>query len=87
MFLAKVIVTLKPAVNDPPGLTVMGSLKTLGFDSVESVRLGKFLEVRLDAPDRATAEARVGDMCGQLLANPVIEEYRFEVEELPDSNQ
>ena len=83
MFLAKIIVTLKPAVNDPPGLTVMGSLKTLGFESVESVRLGKFLEVRLDAPDRSTAEARVGEMCGQLLANPVIEEYRFEVEELP----
>ena len=45
MFLAKVLVTLKSTVNDPPGLTVMGGLKTMGFDSVESVRLGKYLEV------------------------------------------
>ena len=87
MFLARVIVTLKPAVNDPPGLTVMGSLKTLGFESVESVRLGKFLEVRLDTPDRAAAETQIATMCSQLLANPVIEEYRFEVEEVPSPGQ
>ena len=82
MFLVKVIVTLKPTVNDPAGLTVAGGLQTLGFDSVESVRLGKYLEVRLDQADRATAEAQVEAMCRQLLANPVIEEFRFEVEEI-----
>ncbi len=83
MFLAKVIVTLKPTVNDPAGLTVSGGLQTLGFDSVESVRLGKYLEVKIDQSDRAAAEAQVGEMCEKLLANPVIEEFRFHLEELP----
>ena len=82
MFLARVVVTLKSGVNDPPGLTVLGTLKNLGFGSVDSVRLGKYLEVVLDAPDAASAEASVSAMCDQFLANPVIEEYRFEIEEI-----
>ena len=80
-FLAKVYVTLKPTVNDPQGLTVLGGLKTLGFQSVGSVRVGKYLEVALDAPDKATAEAQVQEMCRKLLANPVIELFRVEVRE------
>ncbi|MBM3946357.1 MAG: phosphoribosylformylglycinamidine synthase subunit PurS, partial [SAR202 cluster bacterium] len=71
----------KPAVNDPQGLTVLGGLKTLGFQSVGSVRVGKYLEVALDAPDKATAEAQVQEMCRKLLANPVIELFRVEVRE------
>jgi len=82
LFLAKVFVTLKPTVNDPPGLTVMGSLKILGFDSVESVRLGKYLEVKINESDRSKAETQVTEMCRKLLANPVIEEFRYELEEL-----
>lgn len=82
MFLAKVYVTLKPAVNDPQGLTVMGGLKTLGFDSVESVRLGKYLEVKVNESERSQAEAQVSEMCRRLLANPVIEEFRYELEAL-----
>lgn len=82
MFLAKVFVTLKPTVNDPPGLTVMGSLKILGFDSVESVRLGKYLEVKINESDRSKAETQVTEMCRKLLANPVIEEFSYELEEL-----
>ena len=82
MFLAKVVVTLKPGVNDPPGLTVLGTLKNLGYGSVDSVRLGKYLEVRLEAPDLTSAEASIAAMCDQLLANPVIEEYRFDLEEI-----
>jgi len=82
LFLAKVFVTLKPTVNDPPGLTVMGSLKTLGFDSVESVRLGKYLEVKINESDRSKAETQVTEMCRKLLANPVIEEFSYELEEL-----
>ncbi len=80
-FLAKVYVTLKPAVNDPQGLTVLGGLKTLGFQSVSSVRVGKYLELALDAPDRAAAEAQAQEMCRKLLANPVIELFRVEVGE------
>ena len=83
MFLAKVYVTLKPTVNDPQGLTVLGGLKNLGFASVDDVRVGKFLEVRVNEPNRAAAEARVTEMCRQLLANPIIEEFRFDLEDLP----
>ncbi len=82
MYLAKVFVTLKPTVNDPQGLTVLGALHNLGFNSVEGVRLGKYLEVRVNEAQRADAEARVSEMCRKLLANPVIEDSRFELEEL-----
>ncbi len=82
MFLAKVIVTLKPTVNDPAGLTVADGLQTLGFAGVENVRLGKYLEVRLEGTDKTAAEGQVEAMCQQLLANPVIEEFRFAVEEV-----
>ncbi len=82
VFLAKVYVTLKPTVNDPQGLTVLGGLQNLGFSSVDDVRVGKYLEVRVNESDRAAAEARVSEMCRQLLANPVIEEFRFELEDL-----
>ncbi len=82
MFLAKVHVTLKPTVNDPQGLTIMGGVHSLGFGSVVSVRAGKYLEIRIDEGDRATAQKQVEEMCRQLLANPVIEEYRFQLEEV-----
>ena len=81
MFLAKVYVTLKPTVNDPQGLTIKGGLHSLGFTSVESVRAGKYMEIRLDGDSRQEAERLLNDMCRQLLANPIIENYRFELEE------
>jgi len=83
MFLARVYVTLKPTVNDPEGLTIRGALHSLGFGSVASVRSGKFMEITLDVPDRAAAETQVAEMCRKLLANPVIEEFRFDLEEAP----
>ncbi len=82
MFLAKVYVTLKPTVNDPQGLTIKGGLHSLGFDAVDSVRAGKYMEIRVDGADRAQVEARVHEMCQKLLANPIIEDYRFELDEL-----
>lgn len=82
-FLARVYITLKPGVNDPPGLAVLGGLKSLGYSSVRRVRLGKYLEVYLDAPDRATAETQVTEMCRRLLANTVIEDFRFDLSEEP----
>jgi phosphoribosylformylglycinamidine synthase len=80
MFLARIYVTLKPTVNDPQGLTIRGGLHSLGFSNVESVRAGKYMEIRIDAPSQAEAEAQAGEMCRKLLANPVIEDFRFEVE-------
>ncbi len=82
MFLAKIYVTLKPTVNDPQGQTVLGSLKTIGFSSVESVRMGKYLEVMLQERERSTAEELVNEMGRKLLANPVIEDFRFEMDEV-----
>ncbi|MCD5412609.1 MAG: phosphoribosylformylglycinamidine synthase subunit PurS [Dehalococcoidia bacterium] len=82
MYLAKVYVTLKPTVNDPQGLTIKGGLHTLGFNSVESVRAGKYLQIKLDGSDRADAEEQVREMCQKLLANPIIEDFSFELEEI-----
>ena len=83
MFLARVYVTLKPTVNDPPGLTIRGGLHSLGFTSVQSVRSGKYMEIKIDAASGADADTQVAEMCRKLLANPVIEEFRYDLEELP----
>jgi len=84
MYLARIYVTLKPTVNDPQGLTVKGGLHTLGFGNVQSVRVGKYIEVKIEDPDSSTAEAQVREMCDKLLANPVIENFRFELEEIKE---
>ena len=79
-WLARVHVTLKPVVNDPPGQSIQGGLRSLGFTSVERVRSGKYFEISFAADDSTTAEQQVDDMCRRLLANPVIEDYRFAIE-------
>ncbi|MCH9040320.1 MAG: phosphoribosylformylglycinamidine synthase subunit PurS [Chloroflexi bacterium] len=81
MYLAKIYVTLKPTVNDPQGLTIRGGLHSLGFDAVEAVRAGKYIEITLDGDDKASAEKQITEMCRKLLANPVIEDFRFELEQ------
>ena len=78
---AKIHVTLKPGVNDPQGLAIAGGLHSLGFSGVSEVRAGRYLEVRLEGADRSTAERQVEEMCQKLLANTVIETYRYEVVE------
>lgn len=80
---ADIRVLLKASVNDPQGLSIRGALQTLGFASVDEVRAGKLIQVRLAAPSRAAAEDAVERMCAQLLANPVIETYAFELVEAP----
>ena len=76
---AEIHVTLKRTVNDPQGLTIRGGLHSLGYAGVDAVRAGKYIEVWLDAPDEAAAASQVDAMCDQLLANPVIEDYRYDV--------
>jgi phosphoribosylformylglycinamidine synthase len=80
MYLARVYVTLKPTVNDPQGLTIKGALHSLGFVQVTSVRAGKYMEVSLEVNDQDIAYQQVDEMCKKLLANPVIEDYAFELE-------
>jgi phosphoribosylformylglycinamidine synthase PurS subunit len=82
MFLARIYITLKPTVNDPQGQTVLGGLRTMGFTAVDGVRIGKYLEVKVSTVEPRQAEEQVKEMCHQLLANPVIEDYRFELEEV-----
>jgi phosphoribosylformylglycinamidine synthase subunit PurS len=76
---ARVIVTPKPVVNDPQGITVRNGLVSLGFREVSDVRVGKYIEVSLDEETEQGARQRVEAMCGQLLANHVIEDFRFEI--------
>ncbi len=82
MYIAKVYITLKPTVNDPQGLTIRGALHTLGFSTVQEVRAGKYIEIKIEENDLAKARAEVQDMCKKLLANTVIENFRFELEPL-----
>jgi len=77
---AKVYVTIKENVLDPQGNAVQGALHTLGFNEVGKVRIGKYLELELDTNDRAQAEEKLKVMCEKLLANTVVEDYRFELE-------
>jgi phosphoribosylformylglycinamidine synthase subunit PurS len=76
---ARVHITLKPGVLDPQGKAIGNALKGLGFDRSGEVRQGKLIELDLADSDPAAARARVEDMCRQLLANPVIENYAIEI--------
>lgn len=78
--IAKIIVTPKPVVNDPQGITVRQGLASLGFTEISDVRVGKYIEISLEASSEREARARVEAMCDQLLANHVIEDFRFEIE-------
>jgi len=82
MYLAKIYITLKPTVNDPQGLTIKGALHNLGFIEVTSVRAGKYMEVRIEKDSQNKAQQQVDEMCKKLFANPIIENYSFELEEI-----
>ena len=77
---ATVFVTLKQGVLDPQGQAVQRSLARLGYQEVESVRLGKYIEVELGMESADEARSRLTEMCERLLANTVIEDYRIEIE-------
>ncbi|MBM7651205.1 phosphoribosylformylglycinamidine synthase subunit PurS [Neobacillus cucumis] len=79
MFKATVYVTLRESVLDPQGNAVQDSLHSLGYDEVGEVRIGKYMELEINSEDQNKAEQRVKDMCEKLLANTVIEDYRFDV--------
>ncbi|MCB2081504.1 MAG: phosphoribosylformylglycinamidine synthase subunit PurS [Hyphomicrobiales bacterium] len=77
---ARVYITLKNGVLDPQGTAVARALGTMGFEGVEEVRQGKFIEVQLKETNRARAEEALEKMCKSLLANTVIENYRYELD-------
>ena len=82
---AKIYITLKSGVLDPQGKTVHHALTSLGFDEVQDVRMGKYVELELENEAKPVAEKRVREMCEKLLANTVIEAYRFEILEAPEA--
>ena len=77
----KIFVSLKKGVLDPQGKAIERSLHTLGYDEVQDVRMGKYLEIEMATVSRENAELRVREMCDKLLTNTVIEDYRFEIQE------
>jgi len=79
MLRAEINVTLKKTVSDPQGLTIKHALESLGYKGLADVRIGKFLIIRLEHKDKKKAEKEVGQMCKKLLANLVIEDYRFNI--------
>ncbi len=79
---AYVYVTLKKTVLDPQGKTIQGALRKLGYKGVDDVRQGKFFEIMLDGGlDRTAAEAEIARIAREVLTNPVIEEFRYSLEE------
>ena len=79
MTAVKVYVTLKPTLLDAQGRVVQNALASLGYDKVQQVRMGKYIEMEVNG-EGPEIERQVKEMCDRLLANPVIEDYRFEVE-------
>jgi phosphoribosylformylglycinamidine synthase subunit PurS len=76
---ARVYVTLKRGILDPQGQAVLHALGSLGYTGVKDVRVGKLIELELESSDRPKTEADLKTMGERLLANPVIEDYRFEI--------
>ena len=76
---ARVYITLKPGVHDPAGRAVVGALGHLGYDEVQDLRIGKFIELEVSDGEPDAVRARVETMCRQLLANTVIENCRVEL--------
>lgn len=81
LFKAKLYVTLKKSVLDPQGSAVQKALHSLGYDTVGDVRIGKYMELLLKETDRDQASVKVREMAETLLANPVIEEFTYELVE------
>jgi phosphoribosylformylglycinamidine synthase len=77
---AKIIITPKRAVVDPQGKTVQSALAHMGYEGVGAVHVGKYLEIELSGADAESARKQIDDACHKILSNPVIEDYRFEIE-------
>ncbi len=82
---ARIYVTLRASVLDPAGAAVESSLKNSGYENVENLRIGKYIELNLSAAGPEIAKKQLNQICDQVLANPVIENYRFEITEVSAS--
>ena len=82
MFRSKITVTLRRSILDPQGKAVEHGIHSLGFGKVEDVRIGKFIELSVNASTRQEAEQMTNEVCKKLLSNPVMEDFAFVIEEL-----
>ena len=78
---ARVIITLKKTIMDAQGQTVERALRDLGYEGVQDLRIGKYVEMELDGAPGDQLSGQLDEMCRKLLANPIIEDFRFEIEE------
>jgi len=78
---ARIYITLKKTIMDAQGQTVQRGLHNLGYAEVKNLRIGKYLEMELNGGNPAGVKGRVEEMCARLLANPIIEDFRVEIEE------
>jgi len=77
---AKIVITAKKAAVDPQGKTVRNALEQMGHQGIKAVHVGKYLEIELDSTDRETARKSLDEACHKFLSNPVIEDYKLEIE-------
>ncbi len=77
---ARVVVTLKKTIMDAQGQTIQNALHNLGYTGVNNLRMGKYVEMDVNGASKAELEKQLEEMCRQLLANPIIEDFRFEIE-------
>jgi len=82
LYLAKIIVTLRKSILDPQGKAVHHALESLGMNAVSDVRMGKYVEMKVNSNNKEEAERHTENACKKLLANPVMEDYSFTVEKL-----
>ena len=82
MFKAKVIIKRRPSILDPQGKAVEKGAELLGLTNIKDTRIGKFIEFSIDTENKIDAEKEVNDYCKKLLANPIMEDYEFSLEEV-----
>ncbi|NQS88364.1 phosphoribosylformylglycinamidine synthase subunit PurS [Patescibacteria group bacterium] len=82
MLQVKICISLKEGVADPQGITIKNALNSLGYQGVGKVRMGKYLQLKLNVKDEKEARREIEDMCKKLLVNPVIENYTYEIQDI-----
>ncbi len=82
MFSAKIKVTLRKSILDPQGKAVEHSIQSMGFSSITDTRIGKFIELKIDTSSEEEARLVTDEICRKLLANPVMEDYSFDISKM-----
>jgi phosphoribosylformylglycinamidine synthase PurS subunit len=82
MFLSRIRITLRKSILDPQGKAIQHAIGTLGVQGVKDVRMGKYIELTLDGASEAEAKSATEEVCRKLLANPVMEDYQYDIEKI-----